>query len=744
VNPRLRIYGLVVGGIFWVALLAGLVLNHGVDSFSKMAPLVALAVAGEELVVRQRERGGAAAISFSAVAHVGAALLLSPLDAATTAALGILIADGLRSDSRRFLLINSAMFGISTWAAAEAYHGLGGGTAHLTPRTFLALTAVLAVRYAITTSIFCGGIALSGGGPFFGMLAQAGIEELGSAAGEGSLGVLVAAGVTHDTATLPFLLPLFAALYASKANLERLRTETQRALNAMADVIDARDPSTTAHSERVADYVAQLVEALRLPPDAADQLIATGRYHDLGKIAVDVRTLTSAERLNDAETNQIRQHPRLSAQLLRPFSFARDMAEFAELHHERFDGCGYYGVGGQSLPIEAHVLIVVDSFDAMTSDRPYRPALTKDEALKELLDKSGTQFHPLVARAFVAVLSGETIESRLSSQEISLLKSQFRRPRTASFRLPALWQPRPAFLASILIALGLAGLRVAPAWVYAIPLSVSVLSATAWAWTAAQLRRRRRRAEHALERGLSADTVLSEAGLAGSAGWLSLNTGALPSALPGLSSTALAEVQSWALRRHDASVVSLTSGATVVFSGATKNNCHYVLVLIRPPRRRERELVEWIAAALAAAAGQPPAQRNRVDDKRSHNERRAVALVALECFERVRRGAGQLVAERIVGEVERELRATLRQNDAIIRLDEDTFGISALVTDLDGLDQLETRIARAIAAVKLPARLAPLTPRIVADTPDGADAIPELAAIEAKLLPGSRSSERVQ
>ena len=117
---------------------------------------------------------------------------------------------------------------------------------------------------------------------------------------------------------------------------------------------------------------------------------------------------------------------------------------------------------------------------------------------------------------------------------------------------------------------------------------------------------------------------------------------------------------------------------------------------------------------------------------------------ALECFERVRRGAGQLVAERIVGEVERELRSTLRQNDAIIRLDEDTFGISALVTDADGLDQLESRIAGAIAAVKLPARLAPLTPRIVADTPDGADAIPELAEIEAKLLPGSRSSERVQ
>jgi GGDEF domain-containing protein len=744
VSARLRNYGFVVGGLFWACLLTGLALHHGVHSFSRMAPLVALAVAGEELVVRQRERGGAAAISFSAVAHVAAALLLSPLDAAATAALGILIADGLRRDGRGFLLINSAMFGIATWAASIAYHALGGGTASLTSRNFIALAAVLAVRYAITTSIFCGGLAISGGGPFFAMLAHAGFEELGSAAGEGSLGVLVAAGIAHDTATLPFLLPLFGALYASKANLERLRTETQRALNAMADVIDARDPSTAAHSERVAEYVGQFVEALRLPPEAADQLIATARYHDLGKIAVDVRTLTSAERLNDEELNQIRQHPRLSAQLLRPFSFARDMAEFAELHHERFDGCGYYGVGGETMPIEAHVLIVVDSFDAMTSARPYRPALTQQEACKELLDKSGTQFHPLVARAFVAVLSGEAVETALSAQELVVLQSQFRRPRPVSLRLPVLWQPRTAFLASILVALGLSGLRVEGVWPYTAPLAAAAASAGAWAWTAARLRHRRRRAESALARGLPADSVLAEAGLAGSAGWLPLDSGILPSALPGLGSTALAEAQSWARRRDDAGVVAFTNGATVAFSGATKSDCHFVVTLIRRPHPRETGLVEWLASALAAAADRPPAARNRVDESRSANEQRVIALVALECFDRVRRGAGQLVAERIVAEVERGLRSTLRQNDALIRLDDDTFGISALVTDVDALDQLEGRVARAIGAVKLPARLEPLAPRIVAGTSDGALAIPELAAIEEKLLPGSGSPERAR
>lgn len=744
-NPRLRIYGLVVGGLFWAALVAALAVRHGVDSFAKMAPLVALAVVGEELVVRQRESGGAAAISFSAVAHVAAALLLNPVDAAVTAALGIVIADGLRSDGRRFLLINSAMFGISTWVAALAYQLLGGGTAHLTVGSFVALLAVLAVRYAVTTSIFCGGMAVSGGGPFFAMVGQAAVEEIGSAAGEGSLGVLVAAGAVHTTATLPFLLPLFGALYASKANLERLRTETQRALNAMADVIDARDPSTTAHSERVAEYVGSLVEALRLPSDITEQLVATGRYHDLGKIAVDVRTLTSGERLSDEEIDQIRQHPRLSSQLLRPFSFARDMAEFAELHHERFDGGGYYGARGENLPIEAHVLIVVDSYDAMTSSRPYRPALTKDEAIDELLDKSGTQFHPLVAKAFVAVLNDEPLESTLTTQELALLRSQFRRRPIVSWR-PTLWQPRTSLIASILVALGLAGLHIVPAWAYAIPLVVGMFSAAAWSHRTTQLRRRRQRAESALEQGLSADAVLAEAGFAGSAGWLPLDQGILPATfLPGLSATALGDVQSWARRRADAGVVQLGNGATVVFSGVMRDSAHYVLALIRPPKRHELALVEWAAETLAASTAHPGVQRDhRAVDQRSSNDTRIVVLVALECFDRVRRGAGQLVAERVVSDVERELRSRLRRNDAIVRIGEDTFGVSALVTDAQGAEQLETVIRQAIEAVKLPARLEPLTPRVVAGLSGAPDASPELALIEARLLPGAQPRERVR
>src|SRR5207237_3452855 len=148
-------------------------------------------------------------------------------------------------------------------------------------------------------------------------------------------------------------------------------------------------------------------------------------------------------RLNAEEVAQIRRHPRLSAQLLRPYTFAVEMAGFVELHHERNDGRGYYGVSGTSVPIEAHVLVVADSFDAMTSQRSYRPALTTEEATRELLDKAGTQFHPLRARAFAAIVSGGTPAGELDARELRELRGAFASIRP--LRLPApvdVLQPR--------------------------------------------------------------------------------------------------------------------------------------------------------------------------------------------------------------------------------------------------------------------------------------------------------------
>src|SRR6185312_7991335 len=117
-----------------------------------------------------------------------------------------------------------------------------------------------------------------------------------------------------------------------------------------------------------------------------------------------------------------------SARLLKAFAFAADTAPLVELHHERFDGQGYYGAAAAEIPIEAHVLIIADSFDAMTSARAYRPALTVQEAAAEIRDKAGLQFHPGLARAFAGMMEGAEPTEALTAAELGTLRRQFSTP----------------------------------------------------------------------------------------------------------------------------------------------------------------------------------------------------------------------------------------------------------------------------------------------------------------------------
>src|SRR5206468_7655104 len=103
-----------------------------------------------------------------------------------------------------------------------------------------------------------------------------------------------------------------------------------------------------------------------------------GRLHDLGKVAVDSTVLRKPDRLDREEWAAVRRHPRLSARLLQRFEPVATQARAVELHHERVDGRGYYGVADEDLPLAAHFLIVADSYDAMTTDRPYRPSVSKE------------------------------------------------------------------------------------------------------------------------------------------------------------------------------------------------------------------------------------------------------------------------------------------------------------------------------------------------------------------------------
>jgi putative two-component system response regulator len=178
-------------------------------------------------------------------------------------------------------------------------------------------------------------------------------------------------------------------------------------LQTLTRALDAQDPDAIGHAARVST-LAEIV-ARRLGWRDLAQLRLGGTLHDLGELAVPQRVLMKRTALTAPELARIREHPSAGARLLAPITPARPALPYVLFHHERWDGEGYpTGRGGPHIPIGARVLAVVDAFDAMTSDRPYRRALPAEAAVEEVDRCAGGQFDPVVARVFVSAwLAGE-------------------------------------------------------------------------------------------------------------------------------------------------------------------------------------------------------------------------------------------------------------------------------------------------------------------------------------------------
>ncbi len=178
-------------------------------------------------------------------------------------------------------------------------------------------------------------------------------------------------------------------------------------LLSLSRTVEARDNYTEKHLYRVADRSVEVARRMGMTEREIESIRLGGLYHDLGKIAVPDRVLHKPAALDRAEYALIRRHPEAGAEIVRPLR-AFDSPEQAILHHhERFDGTGYpYGLRGEEIPLAARIVAVADSFDAMTTDRPYRAALGIDDALQRLDDGREEQWDPLVVDVFVAQYAG--------------------------------------------------------------------------------------------------------------------------------------------------------------------------------------------------------------------------------------------------------------------------------------------------------------------------------------------------
>jgi len=199
---------------------------------------------------------------------------------------------------------------------------------------------------------------------------------------------------------------LRVALGENEKLLESTRRAYMSTITSLARTIEAKDPYTGGHTERVAEYALMLARRLGFGDDELEAVEVGAVIHDIGKIGIPDRILLKPGRLDATEFEEMRRHPEISSYILDELDLPPIVRDMARNHHERYDGKGYPdGLAGKDIPLAARILTVADAFDAMTSDRPYRRALSQEVAAQEIRRHAGTQFCPEVVAALDVCLS---------------------------------------------------------------------------------------------------------------------------------------------------------------------------------------------------------------------------------------------------------------------------------------------------------------------------------------------------
>jgi putative nucleotidyltransferase with HDIG domain len=185
---------------------------------------------------------------------------------------------------------------------------------------------------------------------------------------------------------------------------DQLRETYDGTLEALVSALDARDRETKGHSLRVAKYMMEIAFHMSIAPGTEEwvDMQRGGLLHDIGKIGVSDTILHKPGPLTDDEWVDMRRHPKIGHDMIKEISFLSGAARIVLAHHERYDGKGYpTGLKADEIPLGARIFVLADTFDAMTSDRPYRKALSSEVAREEIIRCSGTQFDPRCVQAFL-------------------------------------------------------------------------------------------------------------------------------------------------------------------------------------------------------------------------------------------------------------------------------------------------------------------------------------------------------
>jgi diguanylate cyclase (GGDEF)-like protein/putative nucleotidyltransferase with HDIG domain len=411
--------------VYAVIALGAVVMTSALSSLQFTEPglfaaLLVLSVLSSALKVDMPMGAGTSCISLSYVVDFTALLLFGPGPTMLIAVTSGWSQCTLRMQERNPIyktLFSMATLAVSVAAAGATYTWLGGTYGTLPATPLQPLMAAAMIYFLVNSLAVAGAFALSSGRSVFRLwhdnfLWTVSSYVVGSIAAGIAVEVLRAAGQWQ---TLLALIPLCLTYRTYRIYQRRIADEQRRtaewaqlhrdSTEVLARAIQAKDEGGSCHVERVQYYAAALARRLELP-DLDRQAVEIGALlHDIGKLAVPEHILSKPGPLTPDERKKMQMHAQIGAQIVSAVPFPCPVAPLVHSHHERWDGSGYpSGLRGQQIPIGARILSVVDCFDALTSDRPYRPAIAKDAAIRILQAEAGRAFDPAIVARFAELL----------------------------------------------------------------------------------------------------------------------------------------------------------------------------------------------------------------------------------------------------------------------------------------------------------------------------------------------------
>ena len=317
---------------------------------------------------------------------------------------------GRRVSSWYKILFNVSQFALSIGIAGLVYQNAGGIIGFQNFLRFIFPATLCALTYCFMNLILVTMVISLDQGSSISTVWRVNYKEnLPTYLAEAPLGFLMA--IVYVEVGIVGILLFFLPLLMARRSFElytKMRKVYLDTIRALAAAIDAKDPYTKGHSERVAEVSVALAQELNLSGRDIEDIEYTALLHDVGKIGIADSILGKKGGLTSQEYEKIKEHTIMGANIIEPVDFLKNSYKAIYHHHERYNGNGYPdGIKEKDIPLSARIIAVADAYDAMGSDRPYRKKLNKDKILKELKDQSGKQFDPEVVKALISVLNRE-------------------------------------------------------------------------------------------------------------------------------------------------------------------------------------------------------------------------------------------------------------------------------------------------------------------------------------------------